>query len=144
MTPYCDLDLENRKQSSWRTLWLVIMHHNTKFDSLESINWTNIDILAFFSSLSIASSTPVALMNAAVLFSSARSPYSFSLRGLFSGHVWPLDHHAEGSAGASVLMLLGQYHRDTFLTGLFSVCGRGGCLVSCVMCIVWTRWLVQI
>ena len=36
------------------------------------------------------------------------------LRGVISGHVAPLDHRAEGSAAESVLLSLGQYHRDTF------------------------------
>ena len=59
-----------------------------------------------------------------------RSPYSFSLRGLFSDHVSPVDQRAVDGAGESVLLSLGQYHTDTFLIGRFSV--------------LWKRWVFSL
>ena len=70
--------------------------------------------------------------------------YNFSLRLWLLARQHSLGHPAEGSAGASVLLSLGQCHRDTSLIGLFSVCWRGERLFCCVLCAVWTGWLVQI
>ena len=50
----------------------------------------------FFVDRFLRTSNPVAFTNAADLFSSARSPYSFSLRGLFSGQVSPLRQTCRG------------------------------------------------
>ena len=69
--------------------------------------------------------------------------YNFSLRLWLLARQHSLGHPAEGSAGASVLLSLGQCHRDTSLIGLFSFYWRGERWVCCVLCAVCTGWLVH-
>ena len=58
--------------------------------------------LFFFVDGFLQMSTPVALTNAAVPFSSARSPYSFSLRALFSGvHAQSVDSFKSAVAASA-------------------------------------------
>ena len=39
MSPHCDLDLEDSKQSFPMTLWPMVMHHNTKFGYNRLSSW---------------------------------------------------------------------------------------------------------
>ena len=61
----------------------------------------------FFVDRFLRTSNPVAFTNAADLFSSARSPYSFSLRGLFSGHVSPLGPSCRGQCWSKCSVVSG-------------------------------------
>ena len=50
MILHCDLTLKTAKKSFWKTIWLLMMNHQTKFgcnrfSDLEGIIWTNIDFL---------------------------------------------------------------------------------------------------
>ena len=64
-------------------------------------------LLLFLIDRFLQTSTPVTLTIAAVLFSFARSPYSFSFRGLFSGHVSPLRLLCRGQCWKKCSVVMG-------------------------------------
>ena len=63
------------------------------------------------------STTPVALTNAAVLFSSARSPCIFSLRALFSGRVSPLRPTCRGQCWSKCSVVTGAVSQEHISDG---------------------------
>ena len=80
----------------------------------------------FFVDHFLETSSPVALTSAACPLPLHKVTIQLLPQGCFPAMYYPLDHSAEDSDGATVLLSLGQYHRDTFLIGLVSVCARGG------------------
>ena len=61
---YCDLDLESSKPIFVHDIWLMMMHHNTKFGNklfggIDYIIWTNTNILTFRCDLDLECSDPI-------------------------------------------------------------------------------------